>query len=155
MSGVIEQKISELGFILPKAVAPVANYVPFVTTGKQVMMSGALPIVDGKPGFIGQLGADISVEQGIEAAKLCGLGLLAHAKNAAGGDLDNIARVLRLGIFVNSAPGFTDHPKVANGVSDLMVNVFGDAGKHARFAMGAAQLPFGVAVEVDATIELK
>ena len=119
------------------------------------MMSGALPIVDGKPGFIGQLGAGISVEQGIEAAKLCGLGLLAHAKNAAGGDLDNIARVLRLGIFVNSAPGFTDHPKVANGVSDLMVNVFGDAGKHARFAMGAAQLPFGVAVEVDATIELK
>lgn len=155
MSGVIQAKLDQLGLTLPEAIAPAANYVPYTVTGKTVIVSGMLPLSGGKPQFIGKLGADISLEQGQECAQLCGLNILAHMKNAAGGNLDNIARLLRMGIFVNSTPDFTDQPKVANGVSDLMVNLLGDAGKHARFAVGVAQLPFGVAVEVDATFELK
>ena len=154
MSGQIRKKLEELGLTLPEAVAPVANYVPYVTSGRTVTLSGMLPMSGGKPQYIGKLGADISVEDGYQAAQLCGLNMLAHVENAAGGDLDQVARVVKLGIFVNSTADFTDQPKVANGVSDLMVNVFGDAGKHARFAMGAGQLPFGVAVEVDGVFEI-
>lgn len=154
MTGQAESKIKELGFTLPEAVAPAANYVPYTVTGKTVIVSGMLPLSGGKPQFIGKLGADISLEQGQQCAELCGLNILAHLKNAAGGNLDNVSRLLRLGVFVNSTPDFTDQPKVANGVSNLMVNIFGEKGKHARFAVGVAQLPFGVSVEVDATFEL-
>lgn len=155
MSGMIEEKIKALGLTLPEVVAPVANYVPFAITGKTVIVSGMLPMSGGKPQFIGKVGKDITVEQAQECAKLCGLNILAHVKHACGGDLDKVARLLRMGIFVNSTEDFTEQPKVANGVSDLMVSVFGEQGKHARFAVGVAQLPFGVAVEVDATFELK
>jgi enamine deaminase RidA (YjgF/YER057c/UK114 family) len=109
---------------------------------------------DGKPQFIGKVGKEFTIEQGQDCAKLCGLNILAHLKNACGGDLGKIKKLVRMGIFVNSAAGFTDQPKVANGVSDMMVGIFGDAGRHARFAVGVSELPFGVAVEVDATFEI-
>ncbi len=151
----IESKITSMGFTLPAAVPPAASYVPYMVSGKLVFVSGMLPMLDGKPQFIGKVGKDITLEQGQECAKLCGLNILAHLKNACGGDLDKVAKLVRMGIFVNSTDSYTDQPKVANGVSDMMVAIFGDAGKHARFAVGVAQLPFGVAVEVDATFELK
>jgi len=154
MTGIIEGKIKELGHNLPEVSMPAANYVPYVVTGKTIIVSGMLPMLGGKPQFIGKVGNDVSVEQAQECARLCGLNILSHVKNACGGDLDRIGRLLRMGIFVNSTDTFTEQPKVANGVSDLMVGIFGDAGKHARFAVGVAQLPFGVAVEVDATFEL-
>ncbi len=151
---IIENKIKSLGYILPAAVPPAASYVPYRVHEKLVFVSGMLPMLDGAPQYIGKLGKDISLEQGQECAKLCGLNILAHLKNACGGDLDRVSHLVRMGIFVNSTDSFTDQPKVANGVSDLMVAVFGDAGKHARFAVGVAQLPFGVSVEVDATFAL-
>ncbi len=110
---------------------------------------------DGKPQGLGKLGKEFSIEQGQETAKLCGINILGHLKAACGGDLSRVVRCVRMGIFVASAEGFTDQPKVANGVSDMMVELFGEAGKHARFAVGVAELPFGVAVEVDATFEIK
>lgn len=154
MSGTIENKIKELGHELPAVTMPAANYVPYTITGKTVIVSGMLPMLDGKPQYIGKVGKDVSVEDAQACARLCGLNILSHLKNACGGDLDKIGRLLRMGIFVNSTEDFTEQPKVANGVSDLMVGIFGDKGKHARFAVGVAQLPFGVAVEVDATFEL-
>lgn len=144
----IETRLSELGLDLPDAPAPVANYVPFVITGKQLFVSGQI-----SRGVTGKLGADMTAEEGAEAAKLCALSLLAQAK-AATGDLDRIARVVKLVGFVNSTPDFTDQPKVINGASDLMVAVFGEAGRHARSAVSAASLPGGVAVEIEAIFEL-
>lgn len=155
MTGTIEAKLKELGILLPEAVMPAANYVPCVQTGNQVVVSGQLPMKDGKPQFIGKLGAEFSVEEGQETAKLCGINVLAQLKATLGGDLDRVVRCVRLGVFVASAPGFTDQPKVANGVSDMMVNIFGDKGRHARAAVGVAELPFGVAVEVEALFEVK
>lgn len=152
---IIEKKIAELNIILPSAVAPAANYVPYILSGKQVVISGQLPVKEGKFIYPGKLGAEVAIEQGQEAARLCGLNLLAQLKAACGGDLDRVKQCVRLGVFVASAPGFTDQPKVANGVSDLMVQVLGEKGKHARAAVGVAELPFGVAVEVDAVFELE
>lgn len=150
----IDARISELGLTLPAVSMPAANYVPYAIAGNLVYFSGTLPMLDGKPQFIGKVGKDFSIEQGQDCARLCVLNILSHLKNALRGDLGNVKRVIRLGVFVNSAAGFTDQPKVANGASDLMVGVFGDAGKHARFAVGVSELPFGVAVEVDATFEI-
>ena len=147
-------KLSDLGYELPAVTMPAANYVPYVISGNMVYFSGTLPMKDGKPQFLGKLGKEISLEQGQECARLCVLNILSHLKNALGGDLGKVKRVIRLGVFVSSAAGFTDQPKVANGASDLMVGVFGDSGKHARFAVGVSELPFGVAVEVDATFEI-
>lgn len=151
----IEDKIKELGLELPEATMPAANYVPTNVTGNQLVVSGQLPMRGGKPHFVGKVGKDVSLEDAQECAKLCGLNILAQSKLALGGDLSKIARLVRLGVFVNAVDDYTDHPKVANGVSDLMVELMGDAGKHARFAVGVSGLPFGVAVEVDATFELK
>ncbi|MCB1481007.1 MAG: RidA family protein [Rhodobiaceae bacterium] len=153
MGGQIEKRLAELGISLPEPVAPVANYVPFVITGKQIFVSGQVPIVDGKPSFIGTCGATISTEDAVKAARVCAINLIAQAK-AAAGDLDSIARVVKLVGFVNSAPDFTEQPKVINGASDLMVDVFGDKGRHARSAVGVAALPLGVSVEVEAVFEL-
>ena len=125
-----------------------------MTSGSTLFVSGQLPMKDGKPQFIGKVGREFTIEQGQECAKLCGINILAHVQLALGGDLSRIVKLIRMGIFVNAPDDFTDHPKVANGVSDLMVNLFGDAGKHARFAVGVSGLPFGVAVEVDATFEI-
>lgn len=151
----IEAKLKELGLTLPQVSLPAANYVPCNISGNILYVSGQLPMLDGKPQFVGKVGREYSIEQGQECARICGLNILAHSKAILGGDLGKIAKLIRLGVFVNAPDDFTDHPKVANGVSDMMVNLFGDAGKHARFAVGVSGLPFGVAVEVDATFELK
>ena len=154
MSGRIDARLKELGLELPQATAPIANYVPYTVSGKLVTVSGQVSVRNGKPEFVGKLGAGISIAQGQEAAKLCALNILAHLKAACGGDLDKVKRVLRLGGFVNCTPEFIDMPQVVNGASDLMVAVFGEAGKHARAAVGVSSLPLGVAVEVEAMIEL-
>jgi len=154
MSGKIETRLKELGLELPAATAPIANYVPFTRAGNLVIVSGQVSVRNGKPEFVGKLGRDITVADGQQGAKLCALNILAHLKTACDGELDRVKRVLRLGGFVNCTPEFTDMPQVVNGASDLMVQVFGDAGKHARAAVGVSSLPLGVAVEVEAMFEL-
>jgi len=154
MSGKIEARLKELGIELPQPAAPVANYVPFTISGNLVFVSGQICQWNGELRFIGKLGAAISIADGREAARLCALNILAHLRAACGGDLDRVRRVLRLGGFVNCTPEFTDMPQVVNGASDLMVAVFGDLGRHARAAVGMSSLPGGVAVEVEATVEI-
>lgn len=149
----VEQRLKDLGITLPVPAAAVANYVPFVVTGNLVFVSGQLPLDNGKPAVLGKLGAEVSVEDGVRAARLCGLGLLAQLR-AAVGDLDRVKRVVRLTAFVASTPDFTDQPKVVNGASDLMVEVLGDAGRHARVAVGAPSLPLNVAVEIEGVFEI-
>ena len=149
----IAQRLAELGIELPKAAAPVAAYVPVVVSGQLAHVSGQLPFVDGRL-VTGRLGEDVSLEQGTAAARACGLMILAQLQSALG-SLDRVARVVKLGAFVNSAADFTDQPKVANGASELMAEVFGEAGKHARSAVGVPVLPLGAAVEVDAIVEIR
>ena len=149
----IDAKLAELGLTLPAAAAPVAAYVPVVIAGSLAYVSGQVSFVDGVL-VKGRLGDDVSLEQGIAAAQGCGLMILAQLK-AALGSLDRVERVVKLGAFVNCTADFTDQPKVANGASELMVAVFGEAGKHARAAVGAPSLPLGVAVEVDAIVAVR
>jgi len=150
----LSAKLKELGMELPAVSMPAANYVPCNISGNILYVSGTLPMKDGKPQFVGKVGREFSIEEGQACAKLCAENIFAHVKNALGGDLGRIKKLIRLGVFVNAPEDFTDHPKVANGVSDLMVGLFGENGKHARFAVGVSGLPFGVAVEVDATFEI-
>ncbi|MCH9019514.1 MAG: RidA family protein [Proteobacteria bacterium] len=154
MAGAIDARLSQLGIELPEAAAPVANYVAYAASGNQVYVSGQVTAWNGEFRFIGRLGQEFGVDEGYQAARLCALNLIAQVKAACGGDLDRVVRCVKLGGFVNSTPDFTDQPKVINGASDLMVEVFGDKGRHARFAVGAATLPLGVAVEVDAVFEI-
>lgn len=154
MGGRIDARLAELGIELPVPAAPVANYVPFTIAGSLVFISGQISTWNGEPRHVGKLGGGIAVPEGREAARLCGLNLLAQLRAACGGDLDRVRRCLRLGGFVNCTPEFTDMPQVVNGASDLMVEVFGDLGRHARAAVGVASLPGGVAVEVEATFEI-
>ncbi|MFQ5972259.1 MAG: RidA family protein [Alphaproteobacteria bacterium] len=154
MTGKIEARLAELGITLPEPAAPAANYVPWVLSGNMVYVSGQLPIVDGKPGFLGRLGDDLDIAQGVEAARICGLNIIAQLRAALEGDLDRVVRCVKLGGFVQCAPTFTQQPSVINGASDLMVEVFGDAGRHARYAVGTVSLPLGVAVEVEAIFEV-
>jgi enamine deaminase RidA (YjgF/YER057c/UK114 family) len=149
----IEHRLAELGIELPAAAAPVAAYVPVVVTGDLAHVSGQLPFIHGQL-VTGRLGEGVSLEQGAAAARACGLMILAQLK-AALGSLDRVERIVKLGAFVNSTADFTDQPKVANGASELMAEVFGDAGKHARSAVGVPVLPLGAAVEVDAVVALK
>ncbi|WP_339747293.1 RidA family protein [uncultured Maricaulis sp.] len=143
-----ETRLTELGITLPEPVAPVANYVPFVRSGDQVYVSGQVSV--GPNGLIkGTLGLDMDVAAGQAAARLCGINLIAQLKAACGGDLARLKRVVKLGGFVAAVPGFTDIPQVINGCSDLMVAVFGDAGRHARSAVSCPVLPLGAAVEID------
>ncbi|PKU24205.1 RidA family protein [Telmatospirillum siberiense] len=151
--GKIDTRLAELGITLPVAAAPAANYVPFVLNGNQLILSGQLPFQDGKLIHLGHLGDKLTVEEGYQAARLCGINLIAQIK-AAVGDLDRVRRILRLGGFVASTATFADQPKVINGASDLMVEVFGDAGRHARSAVGVPALPLGVAVEIDALVDV-
>lgn len=154
MSGSIEERIAALGLSLPPAAAPAANYVPWQRTGNQIIVAGQLPIRDGKVAVAGRLGDGVGLERGQEAARLCGLNILAQVKAACGGAFPEGLRCLRLGGFVACTPDFTDHPKVVNGASDLMVAAMGEAGRHARFAVGVASLPLGAAVELDALFEV-
>ena len=146
----INARLNELGITLPKAAAPVASYMPVVVHGDLAYVSGQLPFVDGNL-VTGRLGEDVNLDRGIAAARACGLMILAHLGEAQI-SLDRVQRIVKLGAFVNSVPNFTDQPKVANGTSDLMAEVFGDIGRHARSAVGVPVLPLNAAVEVDAII---
>lgn len=147
------QRLAELKITLPPVTAPVGSYIPGVRTGNLVMVSGQLPMVEGKLIATGKVGAEVSPEDAAKAARQCGLNALAIAAQTAGG-IDRIARIIRLGVFVNSAAGFTAQPKVANGASDLMVDIFGDAGRHVRAAVGCNELPLNAAVEAELMVEV-
>jgi len=154
MSNAYENRLTELGITLPDAPAPAANYVPFVIVGDMVYISGQ--ISNGPDGLItGKLGENMDVAAGAAAAKTCALGLVAQLKAACDGDLSRLKRVVKLGGFVNSTPDFTDQPKVINGASDFLVELFGEAGRHARAAVSAAALPLGVAVEIEGIFQIK
>jgi enamine deaminase RidA (YjgF/YER057c/UK114 family) len=150
----IDQRLAELGITLPEPAAPVAAYVPAVEQAGLLHISGQISFADDGSLIVGRLGDDMNLERGMAAARRCGVMLLAQIK-AALGSLDRVERIVKLGVFVNSSPSFTDQPKVANGASELMQEVFGDAGRHARSAVGVAVLPLGVAVEVDAIVAVK
>ena len=153
MGETIEKRLNELGVALPAAAAPAANYVPFMRTGNLVFTAGQLPLRDGKLQVTGLLGRDVDTAAGKEAAKLCAINILAQAK-AAIGDLDKIRRLVKITVFVASAPDFTEQHLVANGASDFLVEVLGEPGKHARAAVGTASLPLNAAVEIEAVIEV-
>ncbi|MBB5047175.1 enamine deaminase RidA (YjgF/YER057c/UK114 family) [Rhodopseudomonas rhenobacensis] len=154
MAGTVEQKLAAQGVTLPEPKSPVANYVGFVRSGNLLFVSGQIcSDAEGQLIAKGKLGAGVTLEQGVAAARGCAINLLAQVK-AALGDLDKVVRVVRLGGFVNAAPDFFDAPKVVNGASDLMVAAFGDKGRHARAAVGVAALPADAAVEVDAVFEV-
>ncbi len=153
--GKVDQRLKELGIEVPTPAAPVANYVGFVRSGNLVFTAGQVPLKDGKFLYQGIVGKDVTVEEAAEAAKLCAINIIAQLKAACGGDLDKVKRIVKLVGFVNGVPGFGDQPKVINGASDLMVAVFGDAGKHARSAVGAGSLPINLSVEIEAIAEVE
>ena len=150
----IEDKLAAAGVVLPQPNAPVANYVPFVRVGELVHISGQVSL-DASGGIRGVVGEDVDLETAKKAARLCGLSLLAQMKAACDGDLDRIVRVVKLGGFVQAGPNFVEIPQVVNGCSDLMVEAFGDAGRHARSAVGVYRLPMNFAVEVDAVVQIR
>jgi enamine deaminase RidA (YjgF/YER057c/UK114 family) len=155
MAGTIETRLKEIGITLPDAPIPAANYVPAVISGVHAFIAGQVPFQNGELTYIGKVGQDYTVEEAQACARVVGLNILAQLSAALDGDLDRVVNCVKLGGFVNSGPDFHDHPKVINGASDLMFEVFGDAGKHARFAVGAPSLPFNVAVEIDAIFEVR
>lgn len=150
----IATTLHNLGIALPEATRSAGNYVGYVRQGDLVFISGQIPISDGEPQFVGKVPDHISIEEAAEAARLCGINILAQLNAACEGDLNRVGRCVKLGGFVNAGPDFSSQPTVINGCSDLMVAVFGDRGRHARFAVGASSLPFNVAVEVDAIFEI-
>ncbi|MFQ5346977.1 MAG: RidA family protein [Rhodothalassiaceae bacterium] len=150
----VEERLAELGITLPAPGKALANYVPFVTSGRLVSISGQIPLTPEGP-VTGKVGADLDLEAAVAAARLCAIGIIAQAKAAGGGDLERVARIVRLGGFVNCVDGYTDQPKVINGASDLMVAVFGERGRHSRSAVGVNALPLNVPVEIDALVELR
>lgn len=154
MTGKVEKRLSDVGVELPLAPAPAANYVPYTISGNLLVISGQVTFGPNGLEFVGKLGEDTDVATGQAAARLCAINILAQAK-AALGDLDRITQVLKIQGFVNSTPDFKDHPTVINGASDFLVEILGEAGKHARAAVGMSSLPLGVAVEIDAMIEFK
>jgi len=154
MPGKIDARLQELNITLPAPPAPVASYVPYVVTGNMVFISGQVTMAADGLKYVGKVGADISLEDGKAAARLCAINVIAQVKAACGGDLDRVKRCVKVGVFVNAVPDFTQHPEVANGASDLFQEVFGDAGKHSRAAVGAGSLPRGVATEVEAVFEI-
>ncbi len=150
----IEDRLAAEGITLPDAPAPAANYVPFVKTGNLVFISGQLPLAGGKCEFVGRLGEEVEIEDGVQAARLCAINLIANLKVACGGDLSKVTRVVRIGGFVAALSDFEQHPAVVNGASDLMASIFGEAGAHARAAVGVSSLPFGASVEVEGLFEV-
>ena len=154
MTSAIERRLAAAGLELPEAAAPAANYVPYTISGRQILGAGQMPFERGRVAVVGRLGADLSMADGQNAARLCALNLLAQAKAACDGDLDRLGRCLKLGGFVACTSEFSEHPEVVNGASDLIVKAMGEAGHHARFAVGCASLPRNAAVEVEAIFEL-
>jgi len=153
MAGTIESRLRKLGITLPEAAVAVANYVPVARSGGLLFVSGQLPMADGQVAWTGRVGEALDIAEGQQAARLCAVNVLAQLKSALDGDLDRVRRVVRLGGFVASADDFTGQPQVINGASDLMVDVFGDAGRHARAAVGVNVLPLGAAVELEGLFE--
>jgi enamine deaminase RidA (YjgF/YER057c/UK114 family) len=154
MTSAVDQRLEALGIELPRPSAPGANYVPAAQTGNLLLITGQLSQWNGERRFIGKLGREFGVEEGQQAARLCALNLIAHVREALGGDLDRVARCLRVAGYVNCTPEFTAQSQVINGASDVFVQVFGEAGRHTRMAVGVAALPYGVAVEVEASFEV-
>ena len=154
MAGLIVGKLAGLGLVLPPAQPPVATYVPFVVTGNLVVVSGQLPMVDGKLGWTGKVGDAVSEADAVRAARQCLLNVLAQLSVACGGDLDRVARVVRLGGFIACGPAFIRHPAVMNGASDLTVEIFGDSGRHARSTIGVPSLPLDAPVEIEGMFEI-
>ena len=154
MSGRIEARLQELGIELPPPARPAANYVPTVRTGNLVYVAGQVPMIDGEFHYVGKLGRDFSVEEGQACARIVAINILAQLKAACGGDLDRVRRAVKLNGFVNCVPDFGQQPHVINGASELMIQVFGENGRHARSAVGTPGLPFGVAVEIDGIFEV-
>ena len=154
MAGTIEQRITELGYELPQAPAAAGAYIQTHRIGNLVYVSGQVPFWNGELKYVGKVRADFSVEDGQEAARVCTLNILAQVKSVVG-DLDRVTRVVKLGGFVNSVPDFADHPKVINGASNLLGDIFGEKGQHTRFAVGAGSLPLNVAVEIEALVEVE
>jgi enamine deaminase RidA (YjgF/YER057c/UK114 family) len=155
MTDSLAHRVQQLGLSLPTPSQPIANYVNHVLSQNQLFISGQIPLLDGKPAFIGRLGESISDEEGANAAELAALGLLAQLSDALGDDLSKLVRILRLGVFIASAPDFARQGAVANGASNLLVNALGEKGRHVRTAVGVSSLPGGVAVEIDAIFELR
>ncbi|WP_455481211.1 RidA family protein [Bartonella sp. B12(2025)] len=153
MTNVIENRLKNFGIILPEAAQPVANYITTSQSGNQLFISGQLPLSDGKPIAIGKVGATVNAEQAKKSAEACAINILAQIKETLG-DLNRIKRVVKITVFVAVDPHFTDIPLIANGASDLLVNILGEAGKHARSAIGVASLPMDVPVEVEAIVEI-
>ena len=155
MTSSVESALNGLGLTLPEAIAPVANYVPYVRTGNLLFVSGQISKTAAGAAVTGKLGVDVDVAGGQKAAELCALNILAQVKAAVGGDLDKVKRCVKVIGFVNAVPGYAEHPEVINGASNLFVEVLGEAGRHARSAVGAGSLPRNVAVEVEATFEVE
>jgi enamine deaminase RidA (YjgF/YER057c/UK114 family) len=155
MAGQIDARLKELGIEIPTVAKPAAAYVPGVRTGNLIFVSGQVPFVNGELTFKGKVGAEFTVEQGQECARVCALNAIAVAKDMLGGDLDKVTRVVKLGGFVNCPADFEQHPMVINGASNVVGEIFGDKGAHSRFAVGVGSLPFNVAVEVEAVFEVE
>ncbi|MGB5947940.1 MAG: RidA family protein [Parvibaculum sp.] len=155
MSGRIDARLKELGITLPKAAAPLANYVPWVVTGSLVFVSGQGPVGPTGIEYQGKLGRDLEVAEGAKAARLTALNVIAQLREAVGGDLDRVKRCVKLLGFVNSTPDFIQQPDVINGASDVIVEIFGNAGRHARSAVSAPSLPVDIAVEIEAIFEIE
>ncbi len=155
MSGKINERLSELGIELPRAPAPAAAYVPYTRAGDILYVAGQLPVHLGELRYIGKIGVEYSVEEGQAAARQCGVNVIAQVADALDGDLDRVVRCLKLTGFVNTTPEFRDHPKIINGASELMIQVFGNIGRHARVSVGVNSLPFGVCVEIDGIFQVR
>ena len=155
MAGQVEARLAELGIELPRAPAAAAAYVPHTRVGDLLFVAGQLPMFMGELRFVGKVGVEFSIEEGQAAARQCGVNLIAQVADALDGDLDRLVRCVKLGGFVNTTSDFRDHPKVINGASQLMIQVFGDIGRHARFAVGANSLPFGACVEIDGIFQVR
>lgn len=154
MAGRVAKRLEELNITLPDTPAPAGNYVPAVRSGNLLFIAGQIPVEDGQPRFVGKLGREFGVEEGQKAARLCALNIFAQTNRALDGALDRVVRCVRVCGFVNSTPEFIDQPQVVNGASDFIVAVLGDAGRHARAAVGCSSLPRGVAVEIEAVFEV-
>lgn len=150
----VADRLHDLGIILPAPVKPVANYLPWVRTGELIFVSGQVPFVNGVVLHPGQLGSNVTIEQAAEAARICAINIIAHLNDATEDHLERIVRIVKLTGFVSATADFKDHPKVINGASDLMAQVFGDKGRHARAAVGCSSLPLGACVEVEAVVEV-